>query len=1051
MGCFKRKTKRPSTNDERVPVGETSPNAYKSMHESRPPHSSSSSLTEQLLSLHETLKSIQDESQLSSRDEFVACRTVYRDLRRILETEKILEVDYLSSVNSNSNRIVYDFEDNAAKGGSKKDGENEIRKNERLSTWDSTPYIPKAFQNKFRALQEEVRMADVASLKVLKDHPAATRPLTIGQLRSNVKEFFVLDNSLRETTVGAPRGHTLEEKHKIVHSLAKTSLQEIILGAYGSKISVCSQIAEHWKSLGQSFDKTWGFSEIFDFEPIEEDKLWEAEMHNDDTNGFGNRSSILNKMTAEEEKTPEYYYTPEFIPKTTYDRDDAELLKKASLGFRKDAFKGALSRLLKKSTDPRGRIPMGLLMMAGYGIKNAILEVDTSVETFDYSKFCAVERIRFLMKWCRKNLAKRSGGEPTRILVNLRDFSNYYRSPGGLQNCLFLVDSLCRLPPEERPFGFMIEEPTGWLYPSEVGRTVRMIKLTMDRAGFPDAKFLIHCHWYFGMAEASQLQALCNGVNGVWAAVCKTGAQTGHACSTMTAVNLLRAEIDYPISEKYNLEEMCEAARQITEIVTRKPCDPHEEIYGSHAFDIPYFMVSLPSCRYSIHSVLIKIGVKERAVRLNTLSMVSSVYHAMVYYFGKPEETGWNPEYCRKMHDAINNHLLTGLSRDYNSPLGLGHLYGLVSREKLSWAMISIMSKDCKIPDTHPVVMDYIFRWNRLCRLYKTGKIEPHVAAQSKSMMFWGTPAVLEPELDSLPFEFYTADIMRNKVLEPIPNFFKLQVVNILTNDERKIQQQKIPEVHFYEMLLRLKLFLEEADCLNVLGLVDDFCIRKNHDFFFGEDALWLKAINKERPTVATNLLLKQMQFYHKHYINQGNTAISRCIESTAHRIDNNQSLPSDMQKVFRQKAAAALVHTIAEKKRQGAFPGDRPTGRFHHIKSSHESMLRALACDDGQDKDLAEELRKEICVETFTELPDNRGESASSSDEKLADEYVKYRRESLRVEEDDILSSSEILEFDVLSNGIEQNNSLRGIFGRRGSAKIIQAMRDQHVSFEEG
>merc|ERR1719410_1596677 len=124
--------------------------------------------------------------------------------------------------------------------------------------------------------------------------------------------------------------------------------------------------------------------------------------------------------------------------------------------------------------------------------------------------------------------------------------------------------------------------------------------------------------------------------------------------------------------------------------------------------------------------------------------------------------------------------------------------------------MISIMSRECKIPDTHPVVMDYIYRWNRLCKLYETGQADPHIAAQSKSMMFWGTPAVLEPQLDSLPFEFYTADIMRNKVLEPIPNFFKLQVVNVLTNDERKIQRRKIPVVNFYEMVLRLKLFLEE-------------------------------------------------------------------------------------------------------------------------------------------------------------------------------------------------------------------------------------------------
>jgi len=550
----------------------------------------------------------------------------------------------------------------------------------------------------------------------------------------------------------------------------------------------------------------------------------------------------------------------------------------------------------------------------------------------------------------------------------------------------------------------------------------------------------------------------------VWAAVCKAGAQTGHACSTMTAVNLFRAgvDIDVPITEQYNLREMCEAARQITEIATRKPCDSHEEIYGSHAFDIPYFMVSLPSCRYSIFTVLAEIGVEERAVRLNDLSMVSSVFRAMVYYFGEPSITGWKPEYCRKMHDAINNHLLTGLSRDYNSPLGLGHLYGLVSREKLPWSMINIMSKECKIPDTHPVVMDYIYRWNRLCKLYESesGTAEPHIASQSKSMMFLGTPAVLEPELESLPFEFYTADIMRNKVLEPIPNFFKLQVVNVLTNDERKIQQRKIPEINFYEAVLRLKLFLQEADSLNVLGLVDDFCLRKNHDFFFGEDALWLRQINKDRPTVGSNLLLKQMQYYHKYYIQQGDTAISRCIVSTAKRIDNHQSVPTEMRNVFRKKSNAALVHEIAEKK---------GGGRFDDIKPSHESMLRALACDIGQDDDLADELSSEI----FGSDPpsSNDDSNKSKSGEMLANEYIRYRRESLCIDDAGLLSTSSgpprIDEDDEVEQEEEKvtlettneeprllldppgdrNSPLKGAFGRRGSAKIVQAIRSQHFS----
>lgn len=1011
----------------------------------------SSPLLVQLEALHEVLRGIENESQLASKHEYAACRVVHKDLQRILGLRNIAKQEAAPPppIPKESDHFSAAVDKAAATGGGTPDKVIEESKSSepipigKQSRWDSRKFVPASFRVRFDQLQREVERADEASQAFLRGHPAATRPLSPDALQS-LSEFFVLDNSLRETTVGAPRGHTLEEKHKIVASLAKTSLREVVLGAYGSKISVCSQLAEQWQSLGKSFDHTWGFSECFDLEPFDEDGFWDHGVENGPTSPSGNLGGRSSWMSDSQKSAQMHdYYTPEHIVKTSYSAEDLALMKKASSGFRRRAFgrSRSLAEVLKKSSSKDGRIPLGLLMMKGYGICNAILEIDTSIETFDYEKYNIFERLRFLIGWCKENLAKRSNGEPTRVLINLRDFSNYHRSRGGLQNCLYLVDALCRLPLDHRPFGFMIEEPTGWLFPSEVGQICRMLRLTMDRAGFSEAKFLIHSHWYFGLAEATQLQALCNGCNGVWGAVCKTGAQTGHACSTMTAVNLYRAGIDYPICDNYNLEEMCEAARAITEIVTRKPCDPHEEIYGSQAFDIPYFMVSLPSCRYSIYQVLEKIGVKERAVRLNTLSMVSSIYHAMVYYFGEPERTGWNPQHCHKMHDAINNHLLTGLSRDYNSPLGLGHLYGLVSREKLPGAMVNIMMQDSNIPDTHPVVMDFIFRWNSLCELYETGEAPSHPAAQSKSTMFWGVHLVLEPRLESLPFEFFTADVMRNKVLEPIPSLFKLQVVNMLTNDERKIQGRKIPVISFFETMLRLKLFLQEADSLHVMGLVDDFCIRKNHDFFFGEDALWLKQMhNNERPKVATKVLLKQMKFYHKHYIHQGDTAISRCIEATAGRIDEKRSIPADMRRVFGDDRAKHLVHEIAEHGREVQSEYSHRHERFGTIVPSHESMLRALAQDDGEDKNLAKELSQEFIG---TNADDNESDMLSS--ELLADEYIRHRRESLLVSDDDLLSSEDLatLEDDPTQPKSGRDVSIRRtLFGQEVSTRIMQERR---------
>ena len=452
--------------------------------------------------------------------------------------------------------------------------------NDRKPDWtaSSSKFRPPetAFRGQYEALVAEFDEADDAVQKALM-HPAAVRPLALKSLQEDTcgnggsNDFFILDNSLRETTVGASRGHTLEEKHKIIRAMHKTGLEEVILGAFGSKISVDSQIAEQWRDLGRSFDRTWGFSDCFDMEPYDEDRFWEAD------------SSYTSLKASQTE-----YYTPDQIPKQTYSKDDLKLLKRAALGFRKDAFGGKkLKTILKESESKDGRIPLGLIMMAGYGIKNACIEIDTSLETFDYAKHDIVSRCQTLIKWIKKHFPRRDdvaeGEDDTaRVLVNLRDFSNYHRSAGGTEEALRLVDSLSRLPRNERCFGFMMEEPTGWLFPDQVGRLCRMIRVTMERAGFSEGRFLVHVHWYFGLAEASQLTALCNGADGVWAAVCKAGAQTGHACSTMTAVNLYRAG-NSSICDQYNLEKMCEAARAVTEISTRAPCPKTEEIYGELA------------------------------------------------------------------------------------------------------------------------------------------------------------------------------------------------------------------------------------------------------------------------------------------------------------------------------------------------------------------------------------------------------------------------------------------------------------------------------------
>jgi hypothetical protein len=814
------------------------------------------------------------------------------------------------------------------------------------------------FHARFEALMEEFDQADDTMTKAV-SAPAAVRPLNLPALQE-VTDFFILDNSLRETTVGASLGHTMAEKQKVIHSLAGTGLEEIILGSYGNKISVDSQIPQYWQALGKSFDSTWGFSEAYDCEAYDEKPIWES----------------INEFTAAEEKGETVpFYTPPANPNHSYSKEETALFLRASADFNPGAFEGKDLEQVLKEAEKDGLIPLGLLMLAGYGICNAIIEIDTSLESFDYSKYDIVERCKYLINWCKKNLPRRqnvpAGEDNTaRVLINLRDFTNFNRSKSGTEEALRLVDALSRLPSEERPFGFMTEEPSGSLFPDEIGRIVRMVRLTMERAGFPQGRFLVHLHWYFGLAEAATLTALCNGADGVWAAVCRTGAQTGHACSTMTAVNLFRAG-HHDLAKKYNFEKMCAAAREVTAITTRQPCPPHEEIYGKSAFDVTFFMPYLPSCRYSIAMLLKYIGISERAQRLNELSSPMSIYYAMIGHFGPPDEFGWDPSFCAPMSSGIKNHLVTGLSRDYNTALGLGHLYALVSRQVLSSPMVTVMVKMSPITNYHPTVLEFIQRWNRLCAEYEGEVLPPHAAVRSKSIMMVCTSITVEPRRKCLPFQYFLADVMRNPAMEQTPRLFKLHELSLLTQDERRVQKTEVPVIDFYEAVMRLKLFIQESDSLGVLGLVDDFVIRKQNDFYFGEDHLWLQEVRETKSDEVSNLIRAHLDYYVKFYAVKGNNAMTRAVKAIAKRIKEKSGIKLEMAAISKRESMIVKVKAIADctaVSKRGSMifkvkaiadydytadlesEGSAKTSTTRMSAKAHETMIRHLLEDEGED-----------------------------------------------------------------------------------------------------
>ena len=62
---------------------------------------------------------------------------------------------------------------------------------------------------------------------------------------------------------------------------------------------------------------------------------------------------------------------------------------------------------------------------------------------------------------------------------------------------------------------------------------------------------------------------------------------------------------------------------------------------------------------------------------------------------------------------------------------------------------------------------------------------------------------------------------MQNHVLAAVPKLMKSYMSRLVVDEEQRLQGTKKPVVKFFDQIVRLKLFIEEAESLGVMPLVD--------------------------------------------------------------------------------------------------------------------------------------------------------------------------------------------------------------------------------------
>jgi len=309
--------------------------------------------------------------------------------------------------------------------------------------------------------------------------------------------------------------------------------------------------------------------------------------------------------------------------------------------------------------------PIGLAKMKDLGLKHPILEMDLIYHAIDYLKFGIKDFCHLIgqrMKWIRTNLAK-----DARIFINFRDFSDCMNTRP--ERVLEIVQFLSSLPDLQRPFGLLYEE-TGKFLPEELGVWTAAVRRKMDNCGFKTGHLLVHVHEQWGLANTTQLECLINGATGIWASLCEEGAAMGHACTTVTMMNLVRLG-NKRILQQYHCAALRKAAQNVTHITTGAPAPPKQILYGERAIDMVFGMPNFPPTKAEFD--IAGFFGEEPVLRISTLASAKMVADKLKKYFA--EDPQFTEEVGQKMKEVMLKDLNNNRKEEYSSAVGLAILF----------------------------------------------------------------------------------------------------------------------------------------------------------------------------------------------------------------------------------------------------------------------------------------------------------------------------------------------------------------------------------------
>ena len=241
-----------------------------------------------------------------------------------------------------------------------------------------------------------------------------------------------------------------------------------------------------------------------------------------------------------------------------------------------------------------------------------------------------------------------------------------------------------------------------------------VIRQMMDFCNW-NAHLLAHVHEKWGLSDFGQLTCLVNGANGIWASLCDEGAALGHACSTLTIMNLIRMG-NVNVLEKYNCTALRESAQRVAEITTGQKPHHKKPVYGERALDLTFDFSGIAGGQ--LESLTFDFDManffgEQAPIRISTLSSEKMIVDRLTDLFG--EDDLFAEDIANAMKATMLDDLRQNRKEDYMSSAGLALLYAR-SGGKLTPRMSDIVNQEEESKGYHQTLINAVHaiwdEWN---------------------------------------------------------------------------------------------------------------------------------------------------------------------------------------------------------------------------------------------------------------------------------------------------------------------------------------------------